>query len=88
MTSAGPARAAAGRESDFLDELTQWIRRHHRDGGDFSTAAISEAGQAGVDALRAGYSSDDAFQAARNAYFDRLGRVGRMQSIEGGNGRD
>ncbi len=73
----GPSGAGAGsRESELLDGLTEWIRRHHRQGGDFSGAAISAAGEAGLDALRCGYSLEEAFEAGRSAYFMVLGHVG------------
>lgn len=64
-----------GLESQLLDMLTEWIHRHHRDGGDFSAQAIASAGDVGRDALRSGYSIQEAFEAGRSAYFASLGHV-------------
>lgn len=72
-----------GLESELLDALTEWIHRHHRDGGDFSMAAISAAGEAGRNALSSGYSLGEAFEAGRTAYFQMLGHVDNG-SVAGG----
>lgn len=68
-------RPRPGAEFEFLELLTDWIQRHHREGGDFSVEAIAAAGNAGRKALRSGYSREEAFDAARTAYFLSLGHV-------------
>lgn len=62
-------RAGLGKDSQVLDLLTEWIERYHRSGGELSMGAIDAAGEAARDALRSGYSLEEAFQAGRHMYF-------------------
>lgn len=76
LTANGNGRASqAGSESDLLELFAEWVQGHHRDGGDFSIDAIVSAGDAGRNALRSGYSLQEAFEQARNAYFVSLAHV-------------
>jgi len=58
--------------SDLLEALTEWVREHHRRGGDFPADALAEAEEAALDALRSGYSVEKSFQAGRSAYFNAI----------------
>ncbi len=72
-TANGNGRIAeVGRESDLLELFAEWLQRHHRDGGDFSVDAIAAAGDAGRNALLCGYPLQEAFEAARSAFFATL----------------
>lgn len=85
--AAAPGDASApmvAGESHLLDVITGWIRRHHRDGGDFSVDAIAAAGEAGRNALRSGYSLQEAFDLARSAYFFSLGHLERDRDAMSG----
>lgn len=80
-SSANFADGPNGAESQLIDDLTDWIQRHHRQGGDFSLGAISAAGETSRNALRSGYSLNEAFEAGRSAYFSAL-LLGRESEIE------
>jgi hypothetical protein len=76
----GSESAPSDEESELLEILTEWIQLHHRHGGDFSMDAIASAGDAGRKALRTGYSLQEAFEAARDAYFESLGHLAAREA--------
>lgn len=68
MNGIGASPHSSG-DAELFDLLTEWIQQHRRNGGDFSIDAIAAAREAGRTALRSGYSTAQAFEAARTAYF-------------------